>query len=62
MVLARLKILILKVRITVFLITIALMRMKHGCIGIAFIQQNMAFLVMEERLQTGLQQTILNDS
>ena len=59
MVLARLKILILKVRITVFLVTIALMRMKHGCMGIGFIQQNM---VMEERLQTGPQQTILNDS
>ena len=52
----------LKVRITVFLITIELMRMKHGCKGIGFIQQNMAFLVMEERLQTGLQQTILIDS
>ena len=51
MVLEKLRILTLKVRITVFVIIMALMQMKHGCMGIGFIRQNMVFLVMEERLK-----------
>ena len=54
MVLARLKILTLKVRITVFVMPMALMRMKYGCMGIGFIRQTMVFLVMEKRQQNGL--------
>ena len=50
-----------KVRITVFVITMALMQVKHGCIGIGFIRQNMGLLVMEEKQQKGLNQTILHD-
>ena len=34
MVLARLKFLTLRVRITVFVMTMALMRTKHGCMGL----------------------------
>ena len=59
--LARLKILTFKVRITVSVMAMALMQMKHGCMGIGFIRKNMVFLVMEERQQKGLHQTILHD-
>ena len=38
-----------------------LMQMKHGCMGIGFIQQIMLFLVMKYRLQKGLHQTTLHD-
>ena len=58
--LARLRILTLKVRITVFAMIMALMQMKHGYMWIGFIRQNMVFLVMEERPQKGLHQTILH--
>ena len=36
-----------KVHITVSVMTKALMRMKHGCMGIGFIRQIMVFLVMK---------------
>ena len=61
MVSARLKILTLKVSITVFVMTMALIQMKHGRMGIGFIRQNVVFLMMEERLLKGLHQTILHD-
>ena len=47
MVLARLKMLTLRVHITVSVMIMALMQMKHGCMGIDFIQQIMVFLVMK---------------
>ena len=47
MVLARLRILSLKVRITVFLMILVLMQMKHGCMGIGFIRQIMNSIVYE---------------
>ena len=53
LVLARLRILTLEVRITVFVMIMVLMPMKYGCLGIGFTRQNMAFLVMEERRQKG---------
>ena len=46
LVLARSKILILKVRITVFVMIMALMQMKYGCMGIGFTRQEMVFLVV----------------
>ena len=61
MVLARQKILTLKVTITVFVMIITLMQMKHGCMGTGLIRQIMVFLVMEESLQKDLHQTILHD-
>ena len=42
-------ILTLKVCITVTVMSMALMEMKHGYMGIGFIQQSMVFFVMEER-------------
>ena len=44
---ARLKMLTLRLHITVSVMTMALMQMKHGCMGIGFIQQIMLFLVMK---------------
>ena len=35
------------VHITVSVMTMALMQMKHGCMGIGFIQRIMVFLVMK---------------
>ena len=58
---ARLKMLTLRLHITVSVMTMALMQMKHGCMGIGFIQQIMLFLVMKYRLQKGLHQTTLHD-
>ena len=60
-VLARLKILTLKVPTTVFVMTMALMQMKHGCMEIGSIRQAMVFLVMEEKQRKGLHQTILHN-
>ena len=37
----------LKVHLTVSAMTMALMRMKHGCMGIGFIRCIMVFLVMK---------------
>ena len=45
MVSARLKMLILKVYITVDVMTMALMQMKHGFMGIGFIPPVMVYLV-----------------
>ena len=61
MVSVRLKMLTFKAPITAFVMTTALMQMKHGCMGIGFIQQIMLFLVMKYRLQKGLHQTTLHD-
>ena len=47
MVLAKLKIVTFKALITVFVITMALMQMKHGCMETGFIQQIMLFLVVK---------------
>ena len=44
---AKLKILTLRVRITVFEMTITLMKLKHGCMGIGFIAQFMVSLAMK---------------
>ena len=44
---ARLKMLTLRVHITVSAMTMALMQMKHGCMEFGFIQQIMLFLVMK---------------
>ena len=60
-VLARLIILILTVQITVFVMIMVVAQMKHRCMGIGFIQQNMVLLVMEEKMQKGLLQTVLHD-
>ena len=46
---ARLKYLTLKVHITVFLMTVVLMQVKHGLTEISFIRQNMVFMVMEKK-------------
>ena len=43
----RLKIPTLRVHITVSVITMALMQMKHGCMGIGYIQRIMVFSVMK---------------
>ena len=61
MVLARLKYLTLKVHITVFVMTMVLMQMKHGLTGISFIRQNMVFMVMEKKQQKGLFLITLHD-
>ena len=61
MVLVRLEILTLIVRITVPVMTMALMQMKHGCRGTGFIRQAMVFLVIEEKQRKGLHQKILLD-
>ena len=62
MVLARLKIPTLEMPITVFVMTtMMLMQMKHGCMGIGFIQRNKVFLVMKESPQKGLHPTNLHD-
>ena len=47
MVLVRLKMLTLRVIITVFVMTMVLMQMKHECMGIGFIQRIMVFLIMK---------------
>ena len=47
MILARLKILTLKVIIILFLMTMALIGLRHGCMGSGFIQRIMVFLAMK---------------
>ena len=50
MVLVRLRVLTsLKERITVFVMTMVLMQMKHECMGTGFIRKAMVFLVIEEK-------------
>ena len=51
MVLARLKILILKEHLSIFVMTMALMRMKHTCMGIGSIWHTKIFLAMKSRKQ-----------
>ena len=46
MVSASLKMSTLEVHITAYVMTMALMRMEHGCMGIGFIGLVMVFLVM----------------
>ena len=53
MALAILKILTLKVHITVFVTIMVLIQMKYGSMGIGFMWQNMVILVMLERLHRG---------
>ena len=48
-VLVRLRVLTLKVLITVFVMTMVLMQIKHRCMGTGFIRQAMVFLAMEEK-------------
>ena len=62
MVLVRLKVLILKLYITVFVLITVLMQMKYERTGIVFIRQNMALLVAVERLHKGHHQTTLHHS
>ena len=61
MVSARLKILILKEHLSIFVMTMALMRMKHTCMGIGSIWHTKIFLAMKSRKQKGPHQTILHD-
>ena len=61
MVLVRLRVPTLKERITVFAMTMILMKMKHGCMETGFIRKAMVFLVIEEKRQNGHPQTILGD-
>ena len=61
MVLARLTILMLKARTAAFVMIMVLMDMKHGWMGIDFIQQTLAFSVIEEKQRKGYHQTILHD-
>ena len=61
MVLARLTILILKARTTAFVMIMVLMDMKHGWMEIDFIQQTLAFWVIEEKQRKCYHQTILHD-
>ena len=58
---SKVKMVTLRAIITVFVITMVLMQMKDGCIGIGFIQRIMVFLVMKSRLQKGFHQTILRN-
>ena len=44
---ARLNLLTLRLRITVFVMTMVLIRKKHGCMGIGFIRRTMVFLAMK---------------
>ena len=61
MILTRLKIIFLKVPITVFVMIMVLLRMKNGRMGITFLQHNMVNLVIVERLQKGDHQTSLQN-
>ena len=58
MVLARLSILTLKVRITVFVMIVALVETKYGCMRIGFIQ-NCGIFDDGRKTTKGLHQTIL---
>ena len=50
-----------KVHITVSVMTMALMRIIYGCMGIGFIRLVIVFLVMKKTQQKGLHQIILCD-
>ena len=61
MVTAKLKIVTLRVHITVHVINMVLMLMKYQCMGIGFIQQIMLSLFMKKKNQKDLHQTTLHD-
>ena len=61
MVTAKLKIVTLRVHITVHVINMVLMLMKYQCMGIGFIQQIMFSLFMKKNTQKDLHQTTLHD-
>ena len=61
MVTAKLKIVTLRVHITVHVINMVLMLMKYQCMGIGFIQQIMLSLFMKKNTQKDLHQTTLHD-
>ena len=61
MVTAKLKIVTLRVHITVHVINMALMLMKYQCMGIGFMQQIMFSLFMKKNTQKDLHQTTLHD-
>ena len=56
-----LKIIILKMDITSFVMVMVLTGLKTGWMEIGFIHRHMNFLAMEERLQKGLFQATLQD-
>ena len=58
---AKLKIVTLRVHITVHVINMVLMLMKYQCMGIGFIQQIMLSLFMKKNTQKDLHQTTLHD-
>ena len=58
---AKLKIVTLRVHITVHVINMVLMLMKYQCMGIGFIQQIMFSLFMKKNTQKDLHQTTLHD-
>ena len=61
MVLVMLKMPTLRGCITVSVMTMALMQMKHGCMGIGFTQRIMVFSVTKQRVQKGLHQITLHE-
>ena len=61
MVTAKLKIVTLRVHITVHVINMVLMLMKYQCMGIGFMQQIMFSLFMKKNTQKDLHQTTLHD-
>ena len=61
MVTAKLKIVTLRVHITVHVINMVLMLMKYQCMEIGFIQQIMLSLFMKKNNQKDLHQTTLHD-
>ena len=61
MVTAKLKIVTLRVHITVHVINMVLMLMKYQCMEIGFIQQIMLSLFMKKNTQKDLHQTTLHD-
>ena len=61
MVTAKLKIVTLRVHITVHVINMVLMLMKYQCMGTGFIQQIMLSLFMNKNTQKDLHQTTLHD-
>ena len=62
MVSERLKILtLIKVIIIVFVITMALIQMKYGCMGTGFIRRIMVLLVIKKMPRKGPHQKILQD-
>ena len=58
---AKLKIVTLRVHITVHVINMVLMLMKYQCMGIGFMQQIMFSLFMKKNTQKDLHQTTLHD-